>query len=79
MKTLLEKAKNLHSITSNVIITIIIIILLLCLLLFCFCYYHYCYYYYNLFFSFFWYVGPIRPEGSPFGRFLTLGCCELKE
>ena len=22
---------------------------------------------------------PIQPEGSPFGRFLALGCCELKE
>ena len=23
--------------------------------------------------------GPIQPDGSPFSRFLTLGCCELKE
>ena len=29
---------------------------------------------------FFWYVEPIRPKGKlPFGKFLTLGCCELKK
>ena len=28
---------------------------------------------------FFRYVEPIQPEGTPFGMFLTLGCCELKE
>ena len=34
-------------------------------------------------FLFFLFLGgirrPIRPEGSPFGRFYILGCCELKE
>ena len=60
------------TITINIIITIFVIIviitisvILLLLLL--------------LFFFFFGIRGPIRPEGSPFGRFLTLGCCELKE
>ena len=28
------------------------------------------------FFCFFCYLEPIWPEGSPFGRFLTLGCCD---
>ena len=52
-----------------------------------FCYYHYLFIY--LFFIiiiviiiiifFFGIRRPIRPEGSPFGRFYILGCCELKE
>ena len=52
-------------ITIIVIITISIILPLLLLLL--------------VIYLFFLVGGRIWPEGSPFVRFLTLGCCELKE
>ena len=57
------------TITINIIVTIIIIITIFVILLLSLL----------LIFFFFGIRGPIRPEGSPFGTFLILGCCELKE
>ena len=61
-------------------------LLLILLLLLILSYYYFCYYFACIIIitiaitiTFFWYVEPIWPEGSPFGRFFTLGCCELKE
>ena len=59
-------------IITNIIFTfIIIIIFILSLLLFLLFFCYYCY--------FFLVCGSIFSEGSPFGRFLTVGYCELKE
>ena len=60
-----------------IIITIYLILLLLSLLIYLFIFYYYYYYYY--YYYFFGIRRPIRPEGTPFGRFYILGCCELKE
>ena len=55
--------------------------LILLLLLSLISYYYFCYSsVINIItFSFFLVRGPFRPEGIPFGRFLTLRCCKLKE
>ena len=59
------------------------LLLILLLPLLSLSYYHFCYsiaFILLLLLLFLFLVsGPIRPEGSPFGRFLTLGCWELKE
>ena len=53
-----------------IIITIYLILLLLLLLI---------YFFIIIIIIIFGIRRPIRPEGSPFGRFYILGCCELKE
>ena len=55
---------------TNIIITIIIIIIIITIFVILLL----------LWLSVFSFIiGPIRPEGSPLGRSLTQGCCELKE
>ena len=54
---------------TNIIITNIIIIVIFTLF----------FYSFVITVNFFLVRGPVRPEGSPFSRFLTLGCCDLKD